>query len=203
MVALAAVALFPLLSAASDGPVRLFDGRTLNGWEQGDHTSFRIEHGMIVGGQLSGPIARKTFLCTTKSYGDFRLTARFKLVGADDANTGIQIRTRRLDAASEVSGYQADAGQIFWGTLFDEGRRKEKLARGDQDKLRPFIHFGGWNRYEIIAQGRHIVLKLNGIQTVDYTEPDPAIPQTGLICLQVHNGGPMLAWFKDLALTPL
>ena len=158
---------------------------------------------MILGDRPIGANHDKAFLCTTRDYADFRLSARFRLVGGEDANTGIQIRTRRLDAATEVSGYQADAGQGFWGNLYDEGRRKEKLVRADQAKLRKVVRRGGWNRYEILASGPHIVLTLNGVTTADYREANAAVPRTGLICLQVHNGGPMRVYFKHLRLTPV
>jgi hypothetical protein len=199
---LIAGAMLQLASGAAGGTrsFALFDGRTLRGWEQGGRHAFNVESGMIVGRRLEGADRDKNFLCTTREYGDFQLTARFRLVGGQDANTGIQFRTVRLNAASEVSGYQADAGQGFWGNLFDEGRRNEKLVRGNQDKLKAVIRPGGWNRYDITASGRHIVLKLNGMTTVDYREDDPSIPRAGVICLQVHNGGPMRVYFNDIRL---
>jgi hypothetical protein len=185
-------------------PIRLFDGRTLNGWEQGTSTGFHVEKGAITGGTIDKALDKKTFLCTTREYGDFRLTARFRLDGDRYANTGIQFRTRRVDpAATQVIGYQADAGYIYWGTLYDEGRRKATLVDFDQQRVARHLNDGRWNRYEIIARGRHIVLTLNGVKTVDYVEPDPTIPQTGHICLQLHDKVAMTVAFKDILLTPL
>ena len=46
-------------------------------------------------------------------------------------------------------------------------------------------------------------LWINGRQTVDYTEPDDAIEQRGLIGLQIHGGGPSEAWYKDITLLKL
>ena len=42
---------------------------------------------------------------------------------------------------------------------------------------------GDWNRYEVRCAGAHIQIVLNGEKTVDYIEPDPAIPPSGLIGL--------------------
>lgn len=200
-------AVFAFLPGAAPAPqaIPLFDGKSLAGWEQGDRDSYRVEDGAIVGGQLQHPIDRKTFLCTTKDYGDFRLTARFKLDGNQYANTGIQIRTSRVDltSATAVSGYQADAGYIYWGTLYDEGRRKKTMVDFDQSKVARHFNDGAWNDYEIVARGRHLTFRLNGVTTVDYEEADATIPQTGKVCLQLHNGGPMRVAFKDILLTPL
>ena len=41
------------------------------------------------------------------------------------------------------------------------------------------------------------------MQTVDYTEPDPEIPQTGLIGLQIHGGGKAKVFYKDLMIEEL
>jgi hypothetical protein len=35
---------------------------------------------------------------------------------------------------------------------------------------------------------------------VDYTEPDPKIPRDGLIGLQVHGGGKVETWYKDITI---
>ena len=48
------------------------------------------------------------------------------------------------------------------------------------------------------AIGKHIVLKLNRTVTVDYTEQDEAIGQTGLIGLQLHSGPALEARFRNV-----
>jgi squalene cyclase len=62
---------------------------------------------------------------------------------------------------------------------------------------------GDWNEYEIRCDGRRVVVKLNGLQTVDYTEPDESLAQHGLVGLQIHGGGQGEAWFKDLTVEEL
>ena len=191
-------------TAAAPAPIRLFDGRTLAGWEQGTADSFHVENGSITGGTIDRVLTKKTFLCTTRDYGDFRLTARFRIDGGQYANTGIQFRTARVDAgATQVTGYQADAGYIYWGTLYDEGRRRVTLANVDQSTIARHLNDGQWNRYEIVARGRHIVLTFNGVKTIDYVEPDTSIAQTGKICLQLHDKVAMTVAFRDIELTPL
>lgn len=58
----------------------------------------------------------------------------------------------------------------------------------------------GWNDYIIRCEGRRIRLWINDCQTVDYTEPEDGIEQTGLIGLQIHGGPPAEAWYKDVFL---
>jgi len=186
---------------AADGFVSLFDGKTFAGWE-GSKEVFRIEDGAVVGGTLSAKVAHNDFLCTVASYGDFELRLQCKLLG-ENANAGIQIRSRRVPDHYEVSGYQADMGQQYWGCLYDESRRNKVLACPDPAKIAEVVRAGDWNDYVIRCEGKRIQLWLNGFQTVDYTEPDDAIPQSGVIGLQIHGGPPSEAWYRNIRIKPL
>ena len=178
--------------------VPLFDGKTFTGWE-GDQKVFRIEDGAIVGGSLKHSLPRNEFLATIKEYGDFELRLKFKLLGPE-ANGGVQIRSQRVAHSSEMIGYQADMGQHYWGTLYDESRRCRTLAGPPPAEQKKFVHFEDWNDYRILCQGRRVQLWVNGKPTVDYTEPDASLSQRGLIGLQIHGGGPTEAWYKDIAI---
>lgn len=182
-------------------PVSLFDGKTFTGWE-GNLEWFRIQDGAIVGGSLEKPVPRNEFLCTEKVYKDFELRLQFKVLG-EKVNAGIQIRTRRIPNHHEVIGYQADLGDGWWGSLYDESRRKVKLAAADPETVNKVLKPDDWNEYVIRCQGRRIQLFVNGLQTVDYTEPDESIEQEGIIGLQIHGGGPSEAWYKDITIQEL
>jgi hypothetical protein len=188
---------------AAAKPSRLFDGKSFKGWN-GNQQIFRIENGAIVGGSLKDKIARNEFLCTDKEYSDFVLRAKFKLLGdPKSANAGIQFRTKRIPNDHEVIGYQADMGQNYWGALYDESRRKKVLAQPNLDELKKVLKLNDWNDYEIRAEGKRIRLRINGLQTVDYTEADDSIAQTGCICVQIHSGPPSEAWYKDITIETL
>lgn len=188
---------------AAAKPARLFDGKSFKGWN-GNQQIFRIENGALVGGSLKDKIARNEFLCTDKEYSDFVLRAKFKLLGdAKYANAGIQFRTKRIPNDHEVIGYQADMGQNYWGALYDESRRKKVLAQPNLDELKKVLKLNDWNDYEIRAEGKRIRLSINGVQTVDYTESEEGIAQTGCICVQIHSGPPSEAWYKDISIETL
>lgn len=190
------------LFAADDGFVPLFDGKSLTGWE-GNPEVFRVEDGAIVAGSLKKPIARNDFLCSVKEFGDFDLRLKAKLVGDGD-NAGVQFRTRRIPSHHEVSGYQCDMGTAFgrsvWGALYDESRRNKMLAEGDQAKIQEVFKKGEWNELRILCSGPRIQIWLNGLQTIDYSEPDEKIARTGILGLQVHAGKPAEAWYKDIVI---
>jgi hypothetical protein len=187
--------------------VSIFDGNTFTGWE-GDLNWFRIEDGAIVAGTLEKEIPLNYFLCTTKEYSDFELRLETKLIG-EDANAGIQFRSRRVPDETEVSGYQADMGgesgqyDIVWGSLYDESRRSTMLVLANQDELKRVLKASDWNEYVIRCEGKHIQMWLNGYQTVDYTEKDDSIEATGIIGLQIHGGGPSEAWYRNITIIEL
>jgi hypothetical protein len=194
------IALFVLMCVPTSAQeaTSLFDGKTFSGWD-GNLQIFRIEDGAIVGGTLKDKIARNEFLTTQKEYADFELQLKFKVLGKG-ANAGIQIRSRRIPDHHEMIGYQADLGDGWWGSLYDESRRKKVLAKADPEVVDKVLKRDDWNEYRIRCQGRRIQFWINGQQTVDYTEPDEQIEQKGLIGLQIHGGMPSEAWYKDISI---
>ena len=180
----------------------IFDGRTFTGWEGDTVATWTIRDGALIGGSLEDTVPHNDFLCTTRPYSDFVLRLKFKLEGNGGfINAGVQFRSERLQQpAYEMTGYQADLGDGYWGSLYDESRRNKTLARPDSTTLQRILIPDGWNDYEIRAEGRRIQLFINGTRTVDYTESDPSIPQSGLIGLQIHGGGEARVSYKDIVI---
>ncbi len=185
-------------------PVPLFDGKSLAGWEGDTAKTWAVEDGAITAGSLDVTVPRNEFLCTTKTYGDFELKVRFKLVGDKArANAGVQFRTKRIPNHHEVSGYQADVGQQYWGALYDESRRNKVLAKPDEKLLAAAVKHDDWNEYTIRCEGPRVRLWLNGTLTVDYTEADEKVERTGVIGLQIHGGAKAKVYYKDVHIEEL
>lgn len=190
-------------AVAAEKSVTLFDGKTFAGWEGDTNKTFRIEAGAIVGGNLKVAVPRNEFLCTTRSYTNFVLRLEFKLLGGPKANAGVQIRTERIPKHHEVSGYQADMGDGWWGSLYDESRRNRVLAKADAAVIEKIIKRDDWNRYEIRCEGKRVRLSINGTQTVDYTESEEKIALQGIIAVQIHGGPPSEAWYRKITIQEL
>ena len=195
-----ALAMFASAITAADEPGyrTLFNGKDLAGWD-GDTTLWKVEGDAIVGDSLG--IKHNQFLCTKEEFGDFELKLEFK-VKDGAGNTGVQFRTKKIPDSTEVSGYQADLGDKYWGCLYDESRRNKILVSASPD-LEKVLKKSDWNEYAIRAEGDHITLKINGVTTVDYKEPDAAIARSGIIALQVHSGGPMRVDFRNIRIKTL
>lgn len=186
-------------------PVQLFDGKTFRGWEGDTLTTWRIQDGALVGGSLTEKVPHNDFLCTTRPYSNFVLKVKFKLLGNEGfINSGVQFHSKRLtNPAYEMIGYQADIGNGYWASLYDESRRNKTLIKPDSALVARILKRNDWNDFEVRSENRRIRLRLNGQQTIDYTEADPTIPQSGLIGLQIHGGGKAEVWYKYIVMQEL
>ena len=182
--------------------IRLFDGKTFAGWQGDTLHTWRIQDGALVGGSLSQTVPHNEFISTTKSYGNYVLRLKFKLTGHEGfINGGVQFHSQRIPNPSyEMIGYQADIGEGYWGSLYDESRRNKLLAVADSALIKRLLRQNDWNDYEIHTEGKQIRILLNGVQTVAYTEADETIPQSGLIAFQIHGGGKAEVQYKDIFL---
>jgi len=146
--------------------------------------------------------------------------------GEGYANSGVQYRSQLLEEEySVVGGYQADMelGKSYSGILYEEkgrgilAKRGQKVVIEDaQDLKRPKLNVvgettpsadvqatikqGEWNEYKIVAKGNVVEHWINGKLSVHVTDNSSVAPKEGVIALQVHQGKPMTAQFKDLVL---
>jgi len=212
-------------SAAAEGPgnddagfVSIFNGKDLSGWE-GDKGFWSVVDGVITGETTKEhPAKHNTFLIWRDggNLDDFELRLKYRI---PSGNSGIQYRSEEF-APFRIKGYQADfeAGDTYSGILYEEGGRGILCPRGekveidsagkkqatkvsDSKQLQQAIKKNDWNDYTIIAQGPHLIHKING-QTMSETIDKDAknSKKQGLLALQLHAGPPMKVEFKDVQL---
>jgi putative membrane-bound dehydrogenase-like protein len=197
------------LSGAWAEPAPLFDGKSLEQWESisgpnGGVPMWRVEDGMITGGSLTEQIAHNDFLATKRSYRNFELRLKIKITGSGFVNSGVQLRSQRAKSGGEMVGYQVDAGEGWWGKLYDESRRNKVIGQAaDLAAVNAAVNKNDWNEYVIRAEGPRLRSWINGVAALDYTEGDSAIPLEGRIGIQVHGGGKTLVQVKDITIDEL
>jgi hypothetical protein len=182
-------------------PIRLFDGKDLNGWEGQTDKYWSVQDGIIVGknNQENAP-QFSTYLVTEKEYRDFRLIFEAKLVESE-MHSGIALWGESVEKGGDPYSYKGHlvmfpSGYGYWdlyrrnGIYKDDGRAK---AAGKQHD---------WNRMEILAIGDRIRHAINGKLVADWSDPMPELIQTGPIGLQLHsNKVPQEVQFRGLVLT--
>ncbi|MBI5085197.1 MAG: DUF1080 domain-containing protein [Acidobacteria bacterium] len=177
----------------------LFNGRDLTGWVEDTRGVWSARDGMIVGKHTGQ--RWNDFLRTREEFEDFELALEFRLVDGV-GNSGIQFRSVTADKEHELSGYQADIGQQYWGCLYDESRRNKVLAQAPAEMVAK-LDKSGWHSYVVRAEGPHITLALDGMKTVDYAEAEAGIGRRGIIALQVHSGPGIEVQFRKLRIRGL
>jgi hypothetical protein len=202
--------LLPLLAALAAvlpaAPETLFDGKSLAGWE-GDPKWWRVEDGALTGGSRTEKVPHNYFLATQRSFQNFDLRLRLKLTGTPGTgmiNSGVQIRSIRVPNNTEMAGYQVDAGEGWWGKLYDESRRRRVIAEPvDAAAVKAAVRKDDWNEYRIRAEGPRIRSWINGVPALDYTEAEPRVAADGRIAVQIHSGGHALVQVKDVVIEEL
>jgi len=222
------VALFTLGTLAIAGEKQLFNGKDLSGWE-GNMKLWSVQDGAITGktgSEGETKLTHNTFLVWKGgTVSDFELTFKYRI---EKGNSGVQYRSQELPAGAFgpiLSGYQADfeAGKTYSGILYEEKGRSILAKRGEKTRItassdpkKPNVEVTGsvgdsneiqasikdedWNDYKIIAKGKHLQHFINGKQTVDVTDDDPAAAKDGLLALQIHQGPAMVVQFKGIVL---
>ena len=211
------VALSPL--SAQDGFKPLFDGKTLAGWD-GNPELWSVEDGAITG-KTKGPdhLAYNQFLIWRGGVvKNFELRAKIK---CSASNSGIQYRSKELPEVGKwvVGGYQCDvhANAPYNGMVYEERARGilvqngqsviiddkgDKWLAAERDAVK--VDFTEWHEYVIIAQGNHLIHKIDGkvtIDLVDHQAKNRALE--GLLAFQVHKGPAMIVQIKDVVLKEL
>lgn len=153
----------------------LFDGKSLQGW-RGDPELWKVENGTLIGASAGLPAS--SFLISQREYGDFLLEFDVKLLSG---NSGLQFRAQRLDDYV-LHGYQADVGQNYWGSLYEEGGRG-MLFHAPDVLWRPALAVDGWNHYLIEAVGDRLRIEFNGVTTTDLRDAKAA---RGFLGFQLH-----------------
>jgi hypothetical protein len=202
----ASILVFACFTTLAGEAKPLFDGKTFKGWVGDTNKTWRIEDGAFVAGSLQGDkVPQNEFLRTTESYTNFVLRLKIKLLGKTGfVNGGVQVRSKpATKPPNEMIGYQADAGEGWWGALYDETRRNKVLVRPDPQTVKKAVKKEDWNEYEIRCEGKQVRTSINGVSMIDYTEPDDSIEQFGQIGLQVHGGGVTEIYYKDITLEML
>ena len=197
--------------AAEEGFAALFDGKTLEGW-QGSKDGYVVQESAIV----SQPKGSGN-LETVKEYANFHLKFEFKLTPG--ANNGIGIRVpgqadKKVDAAYAGMEIQVldDTSDKYKGKIqeYQHHGSVYGVVPAKQGFLKPV---GEWNKEEIIAQGKHITVILNGETivdadiakasesgTIDHKEHPGLKRDTGHICFCGHGAE---VWFRNMRIKEL
>lgn len=214
------------IAPSTTGFVRIFDGKTLEGWKTDNPRLWSVEEGAITGKiTTKRPAARNHYLVYQGGeLGDFELKMKHRVLSQKPANCGFQFRSRMFDGliTNDCRGYQVDNNtQTPWAVrLYDEHGRETLAWRGESATYAPdggrtvapieeakgAAHFSldQWHEYHLICRGSQITLKVDGRKVAEVIDNDEKNRDlSGILALQLHNGPEMTVQFKDIRLKVL
>ena len=158
------------------GWVTLLDSTKMGEWDVVGDANWRMEAGAVVADKKT--VKESAFLVTKESYKDFEIKAEFW--SDEEANSGIFIRCTDAKTITSKNSYEVN--------IFDK-RPDPSYGTGaivDVAKVSPMPKAAGkWNTLEIVAKGPRMIVKFNGVQTVDVEDARFA---SGPFALQYGSG---------------
>jgi hypothetical protein len=211
-----------------EGWIQLFNGKDLTGWkipnppsgqfkgvkevknDQGKVTAFvgiqkdgkevtlwQVKDGMIVGG---GP---SSHIFSDVEADNFRYRVEAKI--NDKGNSGQYFRTKfgpGFPAGYEAQINATHSDPIRTGSLYPDGRTKLGAHKKDITVMNTAPHKPNeFFTQEIVADGPHIQIFVNGKKTIDFTDPNNTYTK-GHFALQGHDPGSVMT-FKKVEYMPL
>jgi type 1 glutamine amidotransferase len=197
-------------SNSDDGWISLFNGKNLDGWKASEKPgSFTVKDGvLVVNGPRShlyynGPVRRHNFqnfelradVMTTKgSNSGIYFHTQFQPDNWPDKGFECQVNTSHTDPKKTGGLYNVK------DVIVKDLTKEEGPSKDDQ-----------WFNYYIKVEGKHVIIKIDGKTTVDWTQPDNYVPPKGMpgrkigqgtIAIQGHDPK-SLVYFKNIAIKPL
>lgn len=168
------------------GWIQLFDGTTTFGWQARGGAEWKIMDGTVKG---TSPQTGMGMLCTTSEFGDFELHVEAQI--DPEANSGIMLRAPVAGDITADNSYEVNIYDKHekWptGSINNIQRTKRKVKSVER-----------WIAFDVVADGDHLVVKIDGKKTVDAKDSKH---QRGVIALQSWGVGSIA--FRNVRLKPL
>ena len=188
-------------SLAQDAEFKsMFNGENLLGWHVSENTeSVYVEDGCLV---THGKRAHAFYVGETGSsdFKDFHF--KCKVMTKPSANSGVYFHTRYQASGWPTRGYESQVNNTH------KDPKKTGGLYGVKDNMEMPAEDNVWFDYEIMVEGKHVIVKVDGKVITDYTEPEnpereekakDRLISSGTMALQAHDPGSKVL-YKDLML---
>lgn len=172
-----------------EGWVSLFNGKDLTGWKANENKeSFRVEEGKIV---ANGPRSHLFYVGPVNKANFKNFEWKCEIMTKPNSNSGMYFHTKYQDEGWPSAGYEVQVNN----THGDPKKTGGLYAVADVMDNSP-AKDGEWFTQHVIVKGDHVVVKVNGKVTTEYTQPEkPKRPEgmkgrilkEGTFALQGHD----------------
>ena len=183
--------------------IPLFNGKNLDGWQVGENAaSFSVENGTL---KVSGLKAHLFYMGDVGNHEFKNFEFKATVMTKPGANSGIYFHTKYQESGWPSIGYevQVNNSQSDWkrtGSLYNILNVQET-----------YVTDNVWYTEYIKVEGKRVIVKINDIVVVDYTEPENPkrsegevnrVLSKGTFAIQAHDPGSVV-YFKDIMVRPL
>ena len=191
-------------SNKDEGWISLFDGKTLDGWKASEKPgTFTVKDGMLV---VNGPRSHLYYNGPVRRHNFRNFEFRADVMTTKGSNSGIYFHTEFQPDNWPDKGFECQVNTTHsdrkkTGGLYNVVDVMDNAPSKD----------GEWFNYYIKVEGQHVIIKIDGKTTVDWTQPDNYVPPKGMpgrkigqgtIAIQGHDPK-SLVYFKNIAIKPL
>jgi hypothetical protein len=166
-------------ASKSDGWVRIFDGKTLDGWKASERpATFSVREGMI---EVFGDRAHLFYMGPVANHNFKNFEFKASVMTTPGSNSGMYIHTEYQEGGWPSKGYeiQVNNSHTDWrrtASIYAIQDVKDQLAKDNE-----------WFTQHIIVQGKKITVKVNDKIVNEYTEGENGRLTGGTIALQGHD----------------
>jgi hypothetical protein len=187
-----------------EGWISLFNGKDLEGWKVGENAdTFSVQDGAIV---VKGPVAHLFYVGDVEDHDFKNFQWKCDVMTKPKANSGMYFHTKYQEGGWPEKGYEVQVN----ATQSDNKKTGGLYAVDDVLDTAPHKD-NEWFTQEVIVKGKHVIIKVNGEVTTDYTEPDDVerpdgfkgrLISSGTFALQGHDPGSEVH-YKNIMVKPL
>lgn len=190
--------------ATNDGWLSLFNGRDMTGWKVSENPdTFSVSDGTMI---VKGPRAHAFYVGHVHG-ADFKdFEWKCDIMTKPHGNSGMYFHTEYQEEGWPNKGYEAQVNQTH-----ADARKTGGLYAVKDVMNHSAVRDNEWYTQKVIVRGKHVIVKVNGKVTCDYTEPDdyqtPAdrpgrFIDHGTVAIQGHDPGSEVH-FKNIMIKPL
>jgi hypothetical protein len=166
-------------ASKSDGWVRIFDGKSLDGWKAAERPStFSVREGMI---EVFGDRAHLFYMGPVANHNFKNFEFKASVMTTPGSNSGMYIDTEYQETGWPSKGYeiQVNNSHTDW--------RRTASIYAIQDVKDQLVKDNEWFTQHIIVQGKNITVKVNDKVVNEYTEGENGRLTGGTVALQGHD----------------
>jgi type 1 glutamine amidotransferase len=190
-------------SNKDDGWISLFDG-TLNGWKASEKPgTFTAKDGILV---VNGPRSHLYYNGPVRRHDFQNFEFRADVMTHQSANSGIYFHTQFQKDNWPDKGFECQVN-----TTHNDPKKTGGLYNVKDVMNNAPSKDDQWFNYYIKVEGKHVLIKIDGKTTTDWTQQDDYVPpkgnagrklDQGTIAIQGHDPK-SLVHFKNIAIRPL